>query len=172
MGKAKIALAKALELDDTLADAHVSLANLKIFERDWSAAEKEFQRAIELNPSHANAHFMYADYLISRLRNQDWEREIHRALELDPMSYFIQAFYGWHLVYLGRYDEAILQIQKVVATSPAFPSLTWVCGPLSTRREWTRKQCERQGDSFLHWAIKKWCGPCKTVTGRPAIVGP
>jgi serine/threonine protein kinase/tetratricopeptide (TPR) repeat protein len=116
--KAKAAATKALELDDTLADAHVTLANLSIFERDWSAAEKEFQRAIELNPSHANAHFMYADYLIIRLRNQDWEREMHRALELDPMSYFFQAFYGWHLVYLGRYDEAIVQIQKVVATEP------------------------------------------------------
>jgi serine/threonine-protein kinase len=118
MDKAKVAVAKALELDDALADAHVSLANLRVFERDWSAAEKEFQRAIELNPSHANAHFMYADYLISRLRNHDWEREIHRALELDPMSYFFQCFYGWHLVYLGRYDEAILQIQKVLTTEP------------------------------------------------------
>lgn len=118
MGKAKVAVTKALELDDTLADAHVSLANLKIVERDWSVPEREFQRAIELNPSHANAHFMYADYLISRRRNEDWEREVHRALELDPMSYFFQAFYGWHLVYLGRYDEAILQIQKVVATEP------------------------------------------------------
>ena len=118
MGRAKVALTRALELDDTLADAHVSLANLKIYERDWSGAEQEFQRALELNPNNANAHFMYADYLISRLRNQDWEQEIHRALELDPMSSFFQAFYGWHLVYLGRYDEAILQIQKVVATEP------------------------------------------------------
>jgi eukaryotic-like serine/threonine-protein kinase len=120
--KAKGAVTKALELDDTLADAHVTLANLRIFERDWSAAEKEFERAIELNPNHANAHFMYADYLISRLRNDDWEREIHRALELDPMSYFFQCFYGWHLVYVGRYDEAILQIQKVLATQPDYSS--------------------------------------------------
>ncbi len=118
MGKAKVAVTKALELDDSLADAHVSLANLKMIDRDWPGAEKEFQRAIELNPSHANAHFMYADYLISRLRNQAWEREMHRALELDPMSYFFQAFYGWHLIYLGRYDEAIVQIQKVLATEP------------------------------------------------------
>ena len=119
---AKGAVTKALELDDTLADAHVTLANLRIFERDWPAAEKEFQRAIELNPSHANAHFMYADYLISRRRNNEWEREIHRALELDPMSYFFECFYGWHLVYLGRYDEAILQIQKVLATQPDYSS--------------------------------------------------
>jgi eukaryotic-like serine/threonine-protein kinase len=119
---AKAAVTKALELDETLADAHVSLANLRLFERDWSAAEREFQRAIELNPSHANAHFMYADYLISRRRNSEWEREIHRALELDPISYFLQCFYGWHLVYLGRYDEAILQINKVLATQPDYSS--------------------------------------------------
>lgn len=118
MAKAKSALVKALELDDTLADAHVSVANLKIFEGDYPAAEKEFQRAIRLNPSHANAHFMYADYLISQLRWGDWEREIHRALELDPMSYFFQCFYGWQLVYVGRYDEAIAQIQKVLAEEP------------------------------------------------------
>jgi len=120
--KAEGAITKALELDETLADAHVTLGNLRTLERNWSAAEEEFQRAIELNPSHANAHFMYADYLISRLRNSDWEREIHRALELDPMSYFFQCFYGWHLVYLGRYDEAILQIQKVLATQPDYSS--------------------------------------------------
>jgi len=122
MDKAKGAVAKALELDDTVADAHISLANLEIFEKDYPAAEKEFLRAIQLNPNHANAHFMYADYLISQLRNDDWEREIHRALELDPMSYFFQCFYGWHLIYLGRYDEAIQQTQKVLATEPGYSS--------------------------------------------------
>jgi eukaryotic-like serine/threonine-protein kinase len=122
MAKAKAALAKALELDETLADAHVSLANLNIFERDYPAAEKEFQRALQLNPSHANAHFMYADFLISRLRQRDWEREIHTALELDPMSYFFQCFYGWQLVYVGRYDEAVERLQKVLAAEPNYSS--------------------------------------------------
>ncbi len=121
-GKAKAALAKALELDETLADAHVSLANLNIFERDYPAAEKEFQRAIQLNPSHANAHFMYADYLISQLRKGEWEREIHIALGLDPMSNFFHCFYGWQLVYVGRYDEAIVQLQKVLAEEPNYSS--------------------------------------------------
>jgi TolB-like protein/Tfp pilus assembly protein PilF len=121
-GKAKAALEKALQLDETLADAHVSLANLNIFERDYPAAEREFQRAIQLNPSHANAHFMYADYLISQLRKGEWEREIHIALGLDPMSYFFQCFYGWQLVYVGRYDEAIVQLQKVLAAEPNYSS--------------------------------------------------
>ncbi|HKW24574.1 MAG TPA: protein kinase [Terriglobales bacterium] len=119
MAKAKAAAEKALELDDTLADAHVSLANL---ESDYPAAEREFQRAIQLNPSHANAHFMYSDFLISRLRQRDWEREIHIALELDPMSYFFQCFYGWHLVYVGRYDEAVERLQKVLAAEPNYSS--------------------------------------------------
>ncbi|HKW67975.1 MAG TPA: protein kinase [Terriglobales bacterium] len=122
MAKARAALAKALEIDETLADAHVSLANLDIFERDYPAAEKAFQRAIQLNPSHANAHFMYADYLISQLRKGEWEREVHTALELDPMSYFFQCFYGWQLVYVGRYDEAIVQLHKVLAAEPNYSS--------------------------------------------------
>jgi len=120
--KAKAAAAKALELDDSLADAHVSWANLAIFDRDWATAEKEFQRALDLNPNHANAHFMYADYLVSRRRNSEWEREIHRALELDPMGYFFQCFYGWHLVYVGRYDEAVVEMQKVLVTQPDYSS--------------------------------------------------
>ena len=120
--KAKEAAAKALQLDDTLADAHVTLANLAIYDWDWVTAEKEFQRALELNPNHANAHFMYADYLISRLRNEEWEREIRRTLELDPLSYFFRCFYGWHLVYLGRYDEAVTEMQKVLVTQPDWPS--------------------------------------------------
>jgi eukaryotic-like serine/threonine-protein kinase len=121
--KAKAFASKALELDDTLADAHVSLANIETtYEWDWAAAEREFQRAIQLNPSHANAHFMYADFLISQRHNHEWQVEIQRTLELDPMNFFYQCFYGWHLVYVGRYDEAISQLQKVLATQPNFSS--------------------------------------------------
>jgi len=117
--RAKAAAAKALELDETLADAHVTLANLASDGRD---AEREFRRAIELNPSHAMAHFMYADYLISRRRNEEWQREMQKALELDPLSYFFRCFYGWHLVYLGRYDEAVAEMQRVLVTQPEWSS--------------------------------------------------
>jgi len=121
--KAKAAVSRALELDDTLAEGHITLANIAfLYDRNWSAAEREFRRAIELNPNSADAHFMYADFLISMKRPQEWEPEIHRALDLDPFSPFLQCFYGWQLVYLKRYDQAISQLQKVIATEPDFSS--------------------------------------------------
>src|SRR5208282_1362284 len=81
MKQAKAAAQKALELDDTLSEAHVSLANIETsFEWNWPAAEKDFLRAIQLNPSNADAHFMYADFLISLKRNQEWQREMQQTL--------------------------------------------------------------------------------------------
>jgi len=121
--KAEAAALKAVELDDTLADAHVTLGNLKcLYDRDWSAADKEFRRAIQLNPNSANAHFMYSDFLITMRRLEEWKQEIHRTLELDPFNYFFQCFYGWHLMYEKRYDEAIAQLRKVLAAQPDFSS--------------------------------------------------
>jgi serine/threonine protein kinase/TolB-like protein/Tfp pilus assembly protein PilF len=122
--KAKTAALKALELDASLSEPHISLANIEAsYERNWSAAERDFRRAIQLNPSSANAHFMYADYLLSFKRNPEWEREIQQALTLDPMNSFQRCFYGWHLIYVGRYDEAIDVLQKVAAAQPNFSSV-------------------------------------------------
>ncbi len=118
--KAKEAAMKALELDDSLAEAHVTLANLKVMEWDWPTADAEFRRAIELNPNSAEAHFMYSDYLVTMRRTDEWRGEIHRALELDPLNFFWQTFYGWHLVYERRYDEAVAQLKRVVAAEPDF----------------------------------------------------
>ena len=124
MPKAKAAIAKALALDDALSEAHITLANvLGAYDRDWPAAEREFRRGIELNPNSADGHFMYADFLISMKRTDEWNKEIHRTLELDPFNPFFQCFYGWHLVYLQRYDEAIVQFRKVLATVPDFSSV-------------------------------------------------
>jgi len=121
--QAKAAAAKALELDPTLAEAHSALASiLGLYEHDWAQAEREYQRGIELNPNSADGHFAYADFLISVRRTEEWSREIHRTLELDPFNPFFQCFYGWQLVYLGRYDEAITQLRKVLDTEPNFSS--------------------------------------------------
>jgi eukaryotic-like serine/threonine-protein kinase len=121
--KAKAAVSEALALDDTLSEAHIALANIVgPYDRDWSAAEREFRRGIELNPNSADGHFMYADFLISMKRTDEWNTEVHRTLELDPYNSFLQCFYGWHLVYLQRFDEAISQFHKVLATEPDFSS--------------------------------------------------
>lgn len=117
VNKANAAARKALELDENVADAHITLGNMKAaFDWEWVAAEREFQRAIQLNPNNANAHFMYADFLISQKRVQEWQREIDCALELDPMNFFTLCFYGWHLTYVGRYDTAIQKMQKAAAS--------------------------------------------------------
>ncbi|HVO60991.1 MAG TPA: winged helix-turn-helix domain-containing protein [Terriglobales bacterium] len=121
--KSKAAIAKALQLDDTLAEAHIALANTLVYDdHDGVLAEQEFRRGIELNPNSADGHFMYSDFLISMKRTEEWNAEIHRTLELDPFNPFFQCFYGWQLVYLGRYDEAITKLQKVLATEPDFSS--------------------------------------------------
>jgi TolB-like protein/Tfp pilus assembly protein PilF len=123
LDKAKAYALKALELDPSLAEPHVSLANISLgLDHDWAAAEGHFRRAIQVNPSSAIAHFMYADVLISQHRNAEWDVEIHKCLALDPMYYFWRTFYAWHLVYLGRYDEAIENLQGILASNPNFSS--------------------------------------------------
>jgi eukaryotic-like serine/threonine-protein kinase len=117
--KAQQFLDKALALDDSSADLHVELANHKeTMEWDWAAAEREYKRAIELNPNFADAHFFYSGELIELNRRDEWEREMTRALELDPLNDFYRAYYGWHLNFIGRYDEAIDLFVKLLPKAP------------------------------------------------------
>lgn len=119
----KTTVLKAVELDDSLAEGHVILANCRFLnEWDWEGAEAEFQKAIQLNPNSADAHFMYADFLISTRRFKESMAERERTQRLDPLNFFFQCFFGWHLVYMGRYDEAIVQLLKSVTTEPNFPA--------------------------------------------------
>ena len=121
--EAKSALMKALALDSSLAEVHVSFANLLFLcDWDWNGAEMEFQRAIELNPSSSDALFFYADFLISMGRSNEAFAKAARALELDPLNFFLQCFYGWHLVYVRRTDEAIVQLCKALRSEPNFSS--------------------------------------------------
>jgi len=121
--KAKDAVSKGLQLDDSISEGHITLANIaSIYDHDWSAAEGEFRRGIELNPNSADGHLMYADFLISMKRLEEWKTEIQRVLELDPVNPFFRCFYGWHLVYLDRCDEAVVQLHKALAIEPDFSS--------------------------------------------------
>ncbi|MBI3666658.1 MAG: tetratricopeptide repeat protein, partial [Acidobacteria bacterium] len=120
--KMKAAALKALELDDTLAEVHLTLGHLRLGQWDWSGAEVEFQRAIQLNPNDAGARLFYSDLLISVGRSQEARAEMQRALELDPFNFFFQCFFGWHLVYLRRYDDAIAQLHKTLRMEPNFSS--------------------------------------------------
>jgi len=119
--KAKEAALKALEIDDTLAEAHASLAFVKSeYDWDWSAGEREFQRAIELNPSYATAHQWHAVALGTMGRSEDAIAEGKRAVELDPLSLAINRDLG-RVFYLARqYDQAIEQERKTLELDPNF----------------------------------------------------
>jgi serine/threonine-protein kinase len=113
------ALAKALELDETLTDAHVSLGLWKLrFDWDWAAAEKEFQRALELNPNAAAAHQMYGRSLSFAGRFMEAERELEKARELDPLSVPVSAYLGQVYLHARHYDQSEQQLQKALRIDP------------------------------------------------------
>jgi TolB-like protein/Flp pilus assembly protein TadD/predicted Ser/Thr protein kinase len=122
MPKAKAAATKALQLDDTLAEAHTSLAAvLSKYDWDWPGAEKEFKRAMELNPRYAEAHEWYAAwYLVPMGRLQEAIAEEKRAQELDPVSVIINFELGIVLYYAREYDQAIEQFRKTLELNPNF----------------------------------------------------
>jgi TolB-like protein/Tfp pilus assembly protein PilF len=121
MPKAKAAAVKALALDDTLAEAHTSLAYVNSFyEWDWKAAEKEFKRAIKLNPNYATAHHWYAFHLAAHGRHEEGIREVRRAQELDPLSLIINTEVGWAYYFARQYDKAIKQYRAAIELEPGF----------------------------------------------------
>jgi DNA-binding winged helix-turn-helix (wHTH) protein/lipopolysaccharide biosynthesis regulator YciM len=112
------AVLKALELDDSLAEAHTSLARLRFYEWDWATAEKEYRRAIELDQSYSTARFLYGWYLQTVGRTNEGLAELYRAQQLEPLSININITIGASLTSLGQYDRAIEQLQKTVDLSP------------------------------------------------------
>ena len=111
--RSKAAALRALELDDTLSEAHVSLASARLWEWSWSAAEKELQRAIALDPNNATAHQWYG-YLLSALGRFDAAiTEMKRARRLDPLSGNKQNSLGATYYWAGRYDEALKEFREV-----------------------------------------------------------
>jgi len=116
--KARAAANKALELDETLADAHRTLADVMTYDWDWSGAEREFKRAFELNPNLAEAHSSYA-LLLSRLgRTEESIASVRLAEELDPIDLRQRVREGSILISARRFDEAILTFDSVLKLTP------------------------------------------------------
>jgi len=130
MPKAKESAIKALALDNTVAEAHASLAHVLMnYDWNWSAAEKEFKRSIELKPDYATAHEWYAiHYLTATGRLKEAVQEMKKALELEPASLVMNTFMGATLYYAGRYDEAIDQCRRTVEMDPNFAVAHWHLG--------------------------------------------
>jgi TolB-like protein/Flp pilus assembly protein TadD len=120
--KAKAAAVQAIELDDSLAEAHVALGiYLSIFSWNQPAAEREFRRAIALNPNYPTAHEQLANYCLTAMSRFDESiAEGRRAEELDPLSPIISMDVGTNLTRARRLDEAITQFNRTLALDPNF----------------------------------------------------
>ena len=127
-GKALAAARKAVELDESLAEAHTSLANALVLNLHYSASVPEFQRAIELNPNYATAHHWYGEVLQNEGRFDEAVAELKRAQELDPLSLVVNSVLGAILITADRNDEAIEQLRKTVEMDPTFDLTHWFLG--------------------------------------------
>jgi serine/threonine protein kinase len=164
--KVKAAAQKALELDETLAEAHTSLAfYLFFYERNWAEAESEFKRALELNPNYPVARRWYARYLTAMGRHDEAIAEIKKAVELDPLSLNDNSMAAWILREARRYDEAIEQYRKTIEMDPNFrpahAELGWAYLHKGMRQEAIaefQKAIELAGISLEPGAMKKRVG--------------
>jgi TolB-like protein/DNA-binding winged helix-turn-helix (wHTH) protein/Tfp pilus assembly protein PilF len=121
MSQAKAAALEALKLDESLAEAHTSLAFVKMhYEWDWAASETEFKRALQLNPNYATAHQWYAIWLLAQQKIVAALEEQHRAQQADPLSAIIKTDTAQFLIAIGRYDEAAAEIQRALEIDPDF----------------------------------------------------
>lgn len=109
---------KALQFDNTLAEAHTALGHTYNYMWNWAAAERELKRAIDLNPNSAEAHSIYSHHLSAMGRADEAIAEANRAQELDPLALFISTQRGYILTNARRYDEAIDQLNRVTGLDP------------------------------------------------------
>jgi len=118
--KAKDEVTKALQLDDSLAEAHTSLALIKVIEFDWAGAENEFKRAIELNPNYAEAHHQYGWVLTLSGRPAQALEEMKWAQRIDPLNLVIDVDINAPLYQQRRFDLSAEQSRRVIAMDPGF----------------------------------------------------
>ena len=116
---AKAAAINALQLDASLAEAHVALGNIKLWlDWDWPAAEREFTQGIALNDNLALAHDQYGVFLTLMDRGPNAATEIKRALDLEPLSPIFNNDLGWALLYNEQYSDAVAQFRKTLEYDP------------------------------------------------------
>jgi len=139
--KAKAAAQKALEIDDSLAEAHAALGHVRLFyEWDWSGAEHTCKQAIELNPNYAWGHAIWSDWLLVMGRPEEAIAEERIAVELDPLSAGLNARLGAKLALRGDYDRALEQLQKALEFDPNL-----VFTNMALARTYSRKGMYKEG---------------------------
>jgi len=130
--KARAAAMKALEIDGTIAEAQVVLADVKfMYDWDWSSAERDFKRAIDLNPGSSEARIFYAGYLMSHKRFDEAFKEMLLAQEHDPLSFSVKRLAMILYIFSRQYEQARRQIREILDFDPANYEahylLGWVC---------------------------------------------
>ena len=144
LSAAKKAALKAIELDDSLAEPHASLAFIaETYDWDWPGAERQYKQALQLNPSYAQAHNWYAGYLTYTGRFNEGIAEAIRARELDPLSLPLNNALAGRLLAGGRYNEALAQVQRTLELdehfAPAHQTLGWIYLHSGKQREAIRE---------------------------------
>jgi eukaryotic-like serine/threonine-protein kinase len=131
--QAEAAARKALELDESLAEAHVAMANLKIYAWDWAVAEREIKRALELNPNLVPAHNTYALYLRIHGRREEAVAEFNRARELDPLSQSANWSVMVGLAIFRQNDQALEVAKRMLELDKSNPNLHLSVGEFYAR---------------------------------------
>jgi TolB-like protein/DNA-binding winged helix-turn-helix (wHTH) protein/Tfp pilus assembly protein PilF len=134
--KAKAAALKALELDSSLGEAHISLAFcLDAFDWNWVSAGREFEQGIRLNHSYATGYEWYGWHLAMLGRNNEAIAEVEKATNLDPLSLIVSADLGEELMVAHRYDQAIRQSRKTMTLDPFFAPAHFVLGEVFVQKK-------------------------------------
>jgi tetratricopeptide (TPR) repeat protein len=143
IAKSKDYIMKALNLDESLAEAHTTLGYIKMnYDWDWQGAEKELRRAIELNPNYAFAYHILSHYLLLMGRNDESLEASKRALELDPLDMDINNHLGFHYYWTREYDKAIEQYTKTLEINPNDPWAHSYLGRIYKEMGWYSKSIE------------------------------
>jgi serine/threonine-protein kinase len=158
--RAKAAALKALEINETLAEAHNSLAYVyEYYDWNFKGAEVEFKRALALNPNYATAHYWYGEFLSWFGRYEESIQEMKRALELDPVSLIINTGLGYTYLRARHLDRALTQLTKTIELDPSFAIAHGILGraysaknKLSEAIDEHKKARELSGDAISHVA--------------------
>jgi serine/threonine protein kinase/tetratricopeptide (TPR) repeat protein len=140
MPKAKAAALRAIELDDTLGEAHATLALIRsVYDFNHGEAEKGFQQALKLKPGDATVHTWYGLYLVAMGRFDDGAAELEQAQKLDPVSPALNGYSGAVLYYAHRYDEVIRRMRPIIEKNPDYQQpYAWIALAYEQKGEWDK----------------------------------
>ncbi len=174
MPKAKAAAQKALEIDETLAEPHTSLAwVIHRYDRDYPAAEREFRRAIQLNPNYATARHWYGLFLAGMGRHAEAMAEMERARQLDPLSLIINTNLGWIQYFDRQYDRAIEQYRRTLEMDPTFSSARWKLREAYERKGMYKEAFAELETNMELWGAKELAAEFRRIykeSGYPAVL--